>query len=213
MVDVKTGEGICYYSGKVYDAASTIKGPYVATICRTRPGSVTSSVKSTMSKTIKISSNAGYTTLYNRFSRANTRRAQSYSHTSFSTSQWTRYSPRTLAKLWVGNYWYFFKDTNSKSEWCRKLYLAPKMSFIHAALKENHTTYTKPGWNGATWDDAGVVHGDNGTYIVAIMTTNRAHTKTQYPLVRALDAVHDDMVKTYNERHGLLDQPEESEAA
>lgn len=62
MVDVQTGQGVsCNADGSFY-AASTIKGPYVASVCSYYPWAATDWAY-TMESTIHWSSNEGYSSL------------------------------------------------------------------------------------------------------------------------------------------------------
>ena len=64
MVDLKTGQGVASSSEQFFYSASTIKGPYVASINKYDPGSAWA-YSGIMQQTIGISSNSGYATLRN----------------------------------------------------------------------------------------------------------------------------------------------------
>lgn len=108
------------------------------------------------------------------------------------------FTSRDLAKLWVGNYWYFFKETNSNSSWCRGIYTHSLNSPIYNALKGKYTTYSKPGWYPASpyWvqNDAGIVMAGDNPYLIVIMSSACNQYGKLETLVRALDAVHAAMV-------------------
>jgi hypothetical protein len=115
-------------------------------------------------------------------------------------SRYPNITAKTLTKLWVGNYWYFFKDTNSNSEWCRSIYTNSKMSLIREALSSKYTVYSKPGWNyvgtyGGTQNDAGIVMAGNNPYIICILSNGINYPSALNELALALDAVHEDMVQ------------------
>lgn len=61
-----------------------------------------------------------------------------------STRNYPYMSSRTLAKLWVGTYWSYYRETNSRSAWARGLYAHPLNSFIDGGLST--PTRSKPGW-------------------------------------------------------------------
>lgn len=61
-----------------------------------------------------------------------------------STRNYPYMSSRTLAKLWVGTYWSYYRETNSRSAWARGLYAHPLNSFIDRGLST--PTRSKPGW-------------------------------------------------------------------
>ncbi|MEY8460686.1 hypothetical protein AALA69_06085 [Eggerthellaceae bacterium 24-137] len=200
MIDLKTGRGICYNPTKVLYIASSIKGPYVAAVNKYRPGSVSAGVRSTMSSTIKVSSNEGYSSLRRRFGNGIMKSMMSYCGISekemTSTRNYPYMSSRTLAKLWVGTYWSYYRETNSRSTWARALYAHPLNSFIDRGLSTS--TRTKPGWYPGggynVQNDAGVVLSSDGHYVLAVMSSACGQYGSLASLVRAIDAVHADMV-------------------
>ena len=89
------------------------------------------------------------------------------------------YSPRDLAKLWldVGAY---LAEGDGCSTWCKDLLSQSGNSFLRQALGGDHAVVSKPGFeideglydaNMAALNDAGIVSGDTGTYLVAVMST------------------------------------------
>lgn len=200
MIDLKTGRGISYNPTKVQYIASSIKGPYVAAVNKYRPGSVGAGTRSTMSSTIKVSSNEGYSSLRRRFGHGVMKNMMNYCGISekemTSTRNYPYMSSRTLAKLWVGTYWSYYRETNSRSTWARALYAHPLNSFIDRGLST--ATRTKPGWYPGggynVQNDAGVVLSNDGHYVVAVMSSACGQYGKLAALVRAIDAVHADMV-------------------
>lgn len=154
-----------------------------------------------MTSTITVSSNEGYASLRNNFGASPMTSLMAYTGTSgrWSSSLWYPYfTARDLAKLWVGNYWYFFEDTNSNSSWCRSIYTHSLNSPIYNALKGKYTTYCKPGWYPSSpyWvqNDAGIVMAGDHPYIISILSSACGQYSKLESLVRALDAVHAEMV-------------------
>lgn len=201
MIDLKTGRGISYNPTKVQYIASSIKGPYVAAVNKYRPGSVGAGTRSTMSSTIKVSSNEGYASLRRRFGHGIMKSMMGYCGISekemTSTRNYPYLSSRTLAKLWVGTYWSYYRETNARSAWARNLYAHPLNSFIDRGLST--ATRTKPGWYPGggynVQNDAGVVLSSDGHYVVAVMSSACGQYGKLANLVRAIDGVHADMVK------------------
>lgn len=200
MMDLTTGAGISYNPGKVQYCASTIKGPYVAAVNKYRPGSA-ASAHGTMSSTIKVSSNEGYSSLRGRFGHGPLLKMMGYCGISSAEMNGNRNYPylssRTLAKLWIGTYWYYYRETNSRSAKVRNLHAHPLNSFIDQALAT--PTRTKPGWfPGGGYNvqnDAGVVLVDGHPYVLAVMSSACGQYGKLADLVRAIDGVHTDMVK------------------
>lgn len=200
MIDLKTGAGISYNPGKVQYSASAIKGPYVAAVNKYRAGSA-ASAHGTMSSTIKVSSNEGYASLRRRFGHSPMLKMMGYCGISSSEMNggrnYTYLSSRTLAKLWIGTYWYYYRQTNARSAKVRNLHAHPLNSFIDQALST--PTRTKPGWfPGGGYNvqnDAGVVLVDGRPYVLAVMSSACGQYGKLKNLVRAIDGVHADMVK------------------
>ena len=201
MMDLTTGAGVASSPGKTFYVASSIKGPYVAAVNKYRAGSVTSGVKSTMKSTITVSSNEGYASLRDRFGTSPMSFYMAYAGVSGRWSASKRYpymTSRDLAKLWVANYWYFYKETNGNSSWCRSLYTHSLNSPIYYALKGKRTVHSKPGWYPMApyWvqNDAGIVMAGDRPYLISIMSSACGQYGKLQTLVKALDAVHADMV-------------------
>lgn len=200
MMDLTTGAGISYNPGKVQYSASTIKGPYVAAVNKYRPGSA-ASAHGTMSSTIKVSSNEGYASLRSRFGHSPMLKMMDYCGISSAemngNRNYTYLSSRTLAKLWIGTYWYYYRETNGRSAKVRNLHSHPLNSFIDRALST--PTRTKPGWfPGGGYNvqnDAGVVLVDGHPYVLAVMSSACGQYGKLATLVQAIDGVHADMVK------------------
>ncbi|MDE8702847.1 hypothetical protein PZH32_07695 [Adlercreutzia equolifaciens] len=200
MMDLTTGAGISYNPGKVQYSASTIKGPYVAAVNKYRPSSAASAY-GTMSSTIKVSSNEGYASLRSRFGHSPMLKMMAYCGISSAemngNRNYTYLSSRTLAKLWIGTYWYYYRETNSRSAKVRGLHAHPLNSFIDRALTT--PTRTKPGWfPGGGYNvqnDAGVVLVDGHPYVLSVMSSACGQYGKLAALVQAIDGVHADMVK------------------
>lgn len=201
MIDLETGVGVCSSPSKSFYIASSIKGPYVAAVNKYNPGSVTSYWKGVMEDTITVSSNEGYQALRNRFGASPMTSFMSYAGVAgrWTSSVWYPYmTPRDLAKLWVGSYWFFYKETNGNSKWCRSIYTHSLNSPINNALKGKYTIYSKPGWYPSSpyWvqNDAGIVMAGDHPYIISIMSSACNQYSKLQTLVKALDAVHADMI-------------------
>lgn len=201
MIDLNSGRGIAYNPGKVQYIASSIKGPYVAAVNKYRSSSVSAGVRATMGNTIRVSSNEGYASLRRRFGHGIMRKMMGYCGIGAKEMAWTRNYPymssRTLAKLWIGTYWYYYRETNGRSAWARNLYAHPLNSFIDRAL--DTPTRTKPGWYPGggynVQNDAGVVLVDGHPYVLAVMSSACGQYAKLAELVRAIDGVHADMVE------------------
>jgi hypothetical protein len=199
MIDLATGEGVQYNSGASFSGLSTIKGAYVAAINKYCTGSV-ASYNDIMTQTIKLSSNEDYGTLRNIFGESPMQNFINYSGATeiSGSTKWPSYNCKTLTKLWVGNYWYFFKETNARSTWCRDIYTNSRLSFIKDTLGSRYTVYTKPGWittsSRYACNDAGIVLSGDHPYLICVLSNGYGYEQYLYSIVTALDAVHSDMV-------------------
>lgn len=195
MVDINSGKGVAYNADRTFYSASTIKGPYVASVASKSPSSITNS-GSTMKSTIKASSNEGYISLRNKYGKDPIKKwcSDAGVSTSIGNLNYPYYSPRQLAKLWTKNYEYFFGTTNGSK--VRAWYTSSTGSAIHQTLGSKYTVYTKPGWIGSSLkatNDAGIVWANGKPYLVAIMSDAPAQQYRLKSLISTLDSVHKKM--------------------
>ena len=205
MSDLTSGDTLTYSPKRSMYSASCLKGPFVASLNKWKPGSRSASAGS-MRETIVWSNNDTYAGLRGRYGSSTMRKMHKYSGIGKGGySTYYRFLPtRDLAKLWVGTYWYFYKDTNKNSKWARSLYTHGSNSFIYQAMKSKKKVHAKPGWypGGAynVRNDAGVVmakvNGKSRPYVVAVMSSAFGDFGKLRKLVKLLDAVHTDMVKS-----------------
>lgn len=204
MIDLNTGQGLCYAPDRSIYSASCLKGPYVAAINKYSP-SAASKYKGWEQATITVSNNETYRALHQKFGTSPMKRMVSAAGvTSYNgTRRYAYIKPRDLSKLWLETYWYFYKDTNSNSAFCRGLYTHGTQSFIYQGLKNRYTVHTKPGWYPGggfnVQNDAGVVmakvDGASEPYLLVVMTSACGqHAKLQR-LVQLIDDVHTEMMR------------------
>lgn len=204
MIDITTGEALTYSPLRSMYSASCLKGPYVASLNKWEPSSK-SGHKGTMRETIVWSNNDTYASLRSEFGSWTMRKMHLYSGVDTDQYEFKYHwlPTRDLAKLWVGTYWYFYKDTNKNSKWARSLYTHGYESFMYRGLKGTWKVHAKPGWYPGegkdVQNDAGVVmakvDGKSRPYVVAYMTSLCDEHPKLRKLVRLVDAVHTDMVK------------------
>lgn len=203
MIDLSTGEGItCGSKNRMY-SASCLKGPYVAALNKYRAGSVKKH-KGLERQTIIMSNNITYAKLHSMYGSSPMKNMKKYSEvTSFASRSKYAYLPtRDLGKLWIGTYWYFYRNKNSNSDYCRSLYTHGYNSFIYKAMKGKKKVHAKPGWYPGcgynVQNDAGIimakVDGSSRPYMIAVMTSACGRYSSLKTLVRKIDAVHTDMI-------------------
>ncbi|MGI6033193.1 MAG: hypothetical protein ACOX69_07230 [Coriobacteriales bacterium] len=227
MIDLRTGQGFSVSAKRKIYSASCLKGPYVASLNKWKPKSRRSS--SYMRQTIVVSNNDTYKALRIKYGSSTMRKMLAYSKvSSFDyTSRYTFVPPRDLARLWVGTYWYFYRNTNRNSKWCRSLYTHGRQSFIYQSMKGKRRVYAKPGWYpGARYNvqnDSGIVMSKVKTktkvkkakktktvirttscpYVITVMSTAYGKLGTLSKLVRLCDSVHTSMMKRYLKTYRL----------
>jgi hypothetical protein len=198
MVDLYTGEGIAYNPNSRFYSASTVKGPYVASLVSTNPSSY-QRYSSVMASTITVSSNEGYSQLWRAYGAAPLRTwcSEAGVNPAIVSEQYIWYTPGELGLLWLRNY-RFFTSNQSYVAQARSWFASPSNSMIHAELGGSYTTYSKPGWNWVSGreatNDAGIVYAGDHPYLVVILTNAPARFDDTRPLVRAIDQAHREMV-------------------
>lgn len=199
VLDLNTGNVFSLNSGFLFYSASTIKGPYVAALNKFSPEIVDEYTEFMMENTIQWSSNEDYENLHYLYGNDAMYDMTEYTDVSDSIIDeynWYPYlTAAELTRLWIGTYMYFFEETNENSNWCQNLYTDSRESFIHSALSEDYTVYTKPGWY-SDWEDvsrndAGIVMADGHDYILTIMSDAFDSYDDLEELAAALDEVHE----------------------
>lgn len=197
MCDLRTGKGIAVNADARIYAASSAKGPYVASVVSTNPWSV-GAWADTMWATIAVSSNEGYLSLYRAFGPAPLWEWSSRAgiDAANATSQhYPYYSARELALLWTVSYDLFTATEEGRS--IAPWYESPLNSSIANNLGAYFQTWSKPGWIGewglSSTNDAGIVWGDGGPYVVALLTTAPANFTWHADILWALESAHDEI--------------------
>ncbi len=194
VLDINTGNYFSLNPDSHFYSASTIKGPYVAALNKFSPEIVDEYTESMMENTIQWSSNEDYENLHYLYGNDAMYDMTEYTDVSDSVIDeynWYPYlTAKELTKLWIGTYMYFFEDTNENSKWCQSLYTDSTESFIHSALSEDYTVYTKPDWEDISRNDAGIVMADGHDYILTILSDAFDSYDDLEELAAALDEAH-----------------------
>ena len=203
-VDLKSGEGFASGAKNFMYSASCLKGPYVAALCKHKPGSYKRS-RGMMRSTIVVSNNDTYKSLRRRYGSSCMKKLMKYSGvSSFDYRRRYTYVPvRDLGKLWVGTYWYFYSEKNRRSKACRRMYTHGYQSFIYSAMKGRFKVHAKPGWYPGggfnVQNDAGIimakVAGKKRPYALAVMTSACGRHIKLRKLVRLINKVHSDIAR------------------
>ncbi len=201
-IDLYTGKGVAYNPDQKIFGASTIKGPYVASLAKERD-SIMENFGKEMEEAVTISNNFAYATLRAQYGSTYIREITDEMGISpeVATSDYPMMTAKELALLWDWNFRYFKNDLNSeKVETVKKWYENPEHSFIHGTLGEKYTSYTKPGWQSGAeagsnvTNDAGIVMAGERPYIIVVLSTIPDDVSYMTELVTAIDLVHDELV-------------------
>ena len=197
MLDLNTGYGISYNADEEFYSASSIKGPYIASLAAANPDSIYNWGES-MYATVHDSNTEEYIFL-----------RSSYGHEplvawcedagveSFLDDEWYPWcTSRTLAKLWLTNYKYFqtgSEDAEEVMSWFGSTYHSP----ISENLEAKYIVCSKAGWIAedgySATVDAGVVYAGDNPYLMIIMTDAPKDFEMLSALVKVLDDLHDYM--------------------
>ena len=198
MVDLNTGKGLAYNADWDCYSASSIKGPYVASLAAQNPALLGGNTASVMERTITVSDNNAYASLRSSFGAAPIQNwCRQVGVDANKLSDWyVNYSARDLGLLWTRNYEYFFGSA-AYHEQLRSWYRSPLNSPIANTVGRHYESYSKPGWHFTmgrnSTNDAGIVFAPNGCYLLAVMTNAPAQFGSVHSLVWALDTIHNEM--------------------
>lgn len=195
LADLTDNKGIAYNIDEDFYSASSIKGPYVASLVASDPDILSDNQESREIENILLySDNTCYERMVNTygFTPLMDWSDEAGADLEITAYDYTYYSARTLAKLWIRNYEYFTSDTTGKQ--LAEEFEQPETSSIHETLGDMYTTQSKAGWiadpdcNSAC--DAGIVYADNGPYVLVVMSDLPASLESLDPLVTLLDQLH-----------------------
>lgn len=197
MMDLSTGKGMTLNADSDFYAASSIKGPYVASLYLNTFGSsgAASPYYQNMLDAIADSSNGDYSYLRRQFGTAGFNAFLDRSGVDRSKSElaYPWYSPRDLGKLWLqmGEY---FNATPTGRE-CADLYTHSYNSSIYYELGAEVPVQSKPGWYPTEYpytstNDAGIVYAHTGAYMVAVLSNAPVRLDLTRGLIRSLDNLH-----------------------
>jgi hypothetical protein len=199
LVDINDMTGISYNADEEFYSASSIKGPYVASVVSMYPEAL-EEWSTAIENILYYSDNDSYYELRSAYGDTPIDQWCSDCGTSITFPNgwdYTNYSARTLALLWARNYDYFTTDETGQE--LATLYESPETSAIHEALGDQYTTQSKAGWiadsdpayNASC--DAGIIYSDDGPYILAVLSNVPDNLPSLEPLIEALDEVHSEL--------------------
>jgi beta-lactamase class A len=199
MVDLYSGLGVAYNADGQFYSASTIKGPYVASLAAL-DGNALNLRRSQMYYAIKISDNASYAALRNSYGNGPILAWANRSNVRASAIDqlYDWYSARELALLWTSNYEYFFGGAYGSKE-VSSWYNGTHMSEINRLLGSYYTVYSKPGWYPSSayqvTNDAGIIWANGRPYIMAIMSNVPSNFSYLDNIIYALNDMHSEIAR------------------
>ncbi|HFI0716829.1 TPA: GBS Bsp-like repeat-containing protein, partial [Streptococcus suis] len=198
LMDADSNKGIAYNQHAKFYSASTIKGPFVASLAANN-GAAVRQVLNTMLDVLRTSSNDGYTYLRSTYGPNGLYNwAKEAGVNSTVVKPYYPYlEAQELFALWQRNYKFFVSDNFGKKvgTWFEN----PNLSPIKSALGNTYKTQTKAGWIGEpgyrSASDAGIVYTPKGNYILSIMSNADGKLGLVNPTVHALNSVYHDIKK------------------
>ena len=198
LVDVKTGAVISYRPDWWHYSASTIKGPYVAALCKYNPSSL-SQMGGTIHDVVNWSSDYGYEALQNRFGTSAFYKLVNETDSwafDWSYNIYANYSSKTLAKMWVGVADYLSSNQRN-ADWCRREF--GSNVYVNSRRSIGGTVYAKSGWAEypSTNDEACFVNNGNSSYILTVMSNefnDLCDSWRMRNLMSAINRAHSELV-------------------
>ena len=197
LLDITSGKGIALNPDKTFYGASTIKGPYIASLFKNVFGYDDYSwnaVYDTMYQAVVHSSNEAYIALRNWYGNgcfvdwvegAGVSKSVGY-------RTWSDFTPRELAKMWLQMFSDFGKGNGGAA--LSSLFSHSDMSAIYSQLGDTYQVRSKPGWNDYATNDAGIVYSDKGPYVLTVMSDVSWNIDLEKNLVSAIHRAYERVV-------------------
>lgn len=209
MMDISTHKGVCYNCDALFYGASSIKGPYIASVVSKHPEAIKKYAHN-ITEAMFYSWDYDYKEVLAAYGKGPMRTWCSECGVRKAIAEslpWANYTARELAKMWGRTYVLY--QQSAAGEQLGKWSERPNISTIHATLGAEYRTRSKAGWidaggaknptingGGPLWrvsDDGGIVYAKNGAYVVAIMSSVPADHDALNALTAAIDAAHSAM--------------------
>ena len=199
MMDIATGKGISSNADQSFYSASTVKGPYVASLYDKVFGSSAGGWYQTLSDACVWSDNDAYYRLRSAFGSGafSDWLYESGVDPNKASTNYTRFTPRELGKLWLRMYDYFGSGAGGNQ--MSGLFSHGYYSSIYNELGGRYEVRSKPGWypydpGYTATNDAGIVYAGGSPYLVVVLSDAPVRLDLVQNLVSALDGVHGSMV-------------------
>lgn len=198
LIDMQSGQGVCYNPDGDFYTASSIKGPFAVSLAAYNPEAALAR-ENTIVSMLVYSDNDAYTALNDSYRRVYIQQwcEECGVDPAICVYKYPHMRPRDLALMWIHSY-YFFEE-NELGPTVGAWFETPYYSLINSELGSMYVTRSKAGWvaddnpNHTTTVDAGIVYADNGDYVVVIMSTIPSSIEPLRPLMQALNNAHLEM--------------------
>ena len=199
MFDIKSGKGIAYNPKQEFYSASSVKGPYMASLIANEKN-VMDEWGDVITEIAHSSDNSCYNMLFREFGEyyyndwCDQAQASAYMYNGY---QYTYYSAEGLARLWLMNYKLFTTDPDV-GEIAGRLFEAPEYSLIHKALYPVYKTRSKSGWintGEVSAIDSGIIYAGDHPYLMTILSDFGGDIERFTPYAYELEKIHQDIVK------------------
>ena len=175
LYDLNSLQGFSYNADEKIYSASTLKGPYVASIVSDN-NELLEKEKVRINAVLKNSSNFDYEGLRSKYGDESLVKWAEKAGSDVVIDAVRDYqfiTPRQLSDLWISNYIFF--ESNETGKKLGKLFENPATSPINKVLSGDFVTRTKAGWvtknNTKVTNDAGLVYVGEKVYLLCVMTT------------------------------------------
>ena len=194
MMDIRSGNGVCFNSDAVYYSASSSKASFVVSLIREHP-EVLEKKWSALSQVTVDSNNDQYFVLeYDYGQQIHLDYAKSVGvDLQLDEGGFADVSAEDLARLWLANYDFF--SSSADGEAAGELFESQAYSAIKAVFMDTCMTRSKSGWIAGMLHnssiDAGIVYAEGHPYVLVIMSDFPDSLEDLYDTARLLDRVHE----------------------
>ncbi|MBO5565279.1 MAG: serine hydrolase [Lachnospiraceae bacterium] len=199
MIDIGSGEGICYKPNRPCYSASAVKAPFVFSLLAAGTGP-----DQTMFSACHYSDNAAYSRLRRTYG---TQGFAAFMDAAGVLPEKARYNypwditSLDFAKLWYHAYKTLFAEPDL-SEWLKETLTGTNNSSMSETLGEAYAVASKAGWitypsrNASVYNDAGIVDIEGCPYLLAVTarTPDGVGRQNADALIPVLNLIHNQMI-------------------
>ena len=197
MIDLNSGAGVAYRANARYISCCTIKAPYIVALNKYQPWTLGESMDD-MYWSLFNSTNETYFRLIDTYGKSSINRFASNVDAYIGWYAWeyyATYTPKDLAKLWIGISDYLLYDNSENSQWLADLLSDNQAVNIRGAITGEDAVYAKAGWVSDVHNEGALVVKNGHPYIITIMSSSSpGQAWRMEELAWALDYAHTELV-------------------